>query len=420
MSMEASSPTREARRLFIAFLAIKLAFFVVAAAVAIGLSVWEAVGYLPAMAIPTAAVLVITVIPWFQRTLGTAHLALVLAADVLFMSMRAMPTLFLDQTDGLHSLALMGVPVQHWLATSLAEPFLLLLVPLVLFAWAYGRHGAVWASTWATLLHLGTGFWAMNTELLGRGFMTGEVLRISLIYAVPLMVSTLARRERRQLAELEEAHARLQRYAATAEHLAVSRERNRLARDLHDTLAHSLAALTVHLESLRTLLAHDPAAAQGAVDEALGLARSGLEGPRQAIQELRQDPLDTLGLVEAVRAELLTFEARTGISTALSVAGQEPDLADHESRALFRIVEETLSNVERHASAHEVTARLAFGGDRIDLSVRDDGVGFEPAAIAADRYGITGMQERAAIIGAKLEVRSYRGSGTEVWCTLAR
>ncbi len=204
------------------------------------------------------------------------------------------------------------------------------------------------------------------------------------------------------------------------EQLAVSRERNRLARDLHDTLAHSLAAIAVQLEALRTLLAHDAGAAEGTVDDLLHLARSGLDDSRQAIQALRTDRLETLGLVGAVRDMLQPFQARTGIQADLSVAGQEPDLTGEEAQALFRIAEEALTNVELHAAAQKVAVRLAFGGDRIDLEIRDDGVGFDPAAVDPDRYGLTGMQERAAMIGATLEVNSRPAGGTQVWCTLPR
>ena len=245
-------------------------------------------------------------------------------------------------------------------------------------------------------------------------------MRVALLYLVPLIVSILAQRERRQHAQLEAAHQRLRRHAATVEQLAVSRERNRLARELHDTLAHSLAALSVQLEALRTLLAHDPAAAQDALNGVTTLARNGLEESRQAIQALRTDPLKTVGLVGALRSTLQAFQVRTGVQADLSVAGQEPDLTDEEAQALFRIADEALTNVERHAAAQQVTVRLAFGNDRIDLVIRDDGVGFDPAAVDPDRYGLTGIQERAAMIGATFKVYSRPGGGARIWCSLER
>jgi len=79
-----------------------------------------------------------------------------------------------------------------------------------------------------------------------------------------------------------------------------------------------------------------------------------------------------------------------------------------------------LINVERHAAPRQVAARLAFGSDRIDLVIRDDGVGFDPASVDLDHYGLTGMRERAAMIDATLEVSSHPGGGAEIWCTLKR
>jgi signal transduction histidine kinase len=291
---------------------------------------------------------------------------------------------------------------------------------LVLLAWGYGRRGALWGSTWATFLHLVTGWWGLQQDFLSPPLLLGAVTRITLIYLVPFIVGVLAERERQQHAQLEAAHQRLRRHAATVEQLAISRERNRLARDLHDTLAHSLSAVTVQLEALRTLLANDPVAAQDMVERLLIVARRGLEESRQAIQALRTDPVETLGLDGALRDMLQSFQARTGVQAALNLAGQEPDLTVQEAQTLFRIAEEALINVERHAAAQQVTVRLASGSDRIDLVIRDDGVGFEPVSVEPDRYGLPGMRERAEIIGAVLEVNSHPGGGTEIWCSLTR
>jgi signal transduction histidine kinase len=316
----------------------------------------------------------------------------------------------------------LGLPASlaPWASRVSFEPFFFLLIPLVLIAWAYGRGAALRGSTWAGFLHLAMGCWALKQDVLSRSFFVGVGSRIALLYAVPLIVSILARRERRQHAELQAAHHRLHRHAATVEQLATSRERNRLARELHDTLSHSLAALIVQLEALRSLLAHDPQAARQALDDITDLARQGLEESRQAIQALRADPLKTLGLVGALRGAVQAFQARTGVQATLNVAGREPDLTDEEDQILFRVAEEALSNVERHAAASQVSVRLAFGNDRVDLAVQDDGKGFATAAVEPSHFGLTGMQERCQMIGATLHVQSRPGGGTEVWCSLAR
>jgi signal transduction histidine kinase len=418
--MERSLPIREAKRIQVIVLVARATLILLAGLVGYAVMPVTARRPLPYALFPALVILALTAIPVFERALGSAHLAVVLALDVFITSMQAMPLLFLKYADRLDQLRMAGIPVQKLIEVSVAEPFLLVLIPIILLAWAYGRRGALWGSTWATILHVGGGYWMMRSDLLARGHLVGELLRIGLIYLVPLIVSTLARRERRHVAELEAAHARLRRHAATVEQLAVSRERNRLARELHDTLAHSLAALTVHLGALRTLLEHDPRAAEEATDRAIEVAREGLEESRQAIQALREDPLVTLGLVAAVRAEVESFENRVGVKTSFAVEGQEGELTANEARALFRIVEEALANVERHASADEVSVTLVSGTDRIDVAIQDNGVGFEASEVDPTRYGLIGMRERAEMIGAELAVRSLPGRGTEVWCSLQK
>ena len=410
---------RDAVRIFRLVLAVKLAFLALSFLTILGFGGPARLGLL-LRAGPTLVLAILVLPPWLERALGRRFLAVGLGLDVLIESLESASAFFDLQGFWVSRLNLSGPLAEHLVKEPLVEPFFFLLIPLVLLAWGYGRRGALWGSTWATVLHLGVGLWGLQQDILTRRFFLGAALRIVLLYAVPLIVSILAQRERRQHAELEAAYASLRRHAATVEQLAVSRERNRLARDLHDTLAHSLAAIAVQLEALRTLLAHDPGAARGTVDDLLHLARSGLDDSRQAIQALRTDRLETLGLVGAVRDMLQPFQARTGIQVDLSVAGQEPDLTGEEAQALFRIAEEALSNVELHAAARQVAVRLAFGSDRIDLEIQDDGVGFDPTAVDRSRYGLTGMQERAAMIGAKLEVSSRSDGGTRVWCTVPR
>jgi signal transduction histidine kinase len=410
---------REALRIFRLALIIEIVFLGLSflAILGLGSSAWL---WLLLRAAPTLLLALLVLPPWLERILGPRFLALALGLGVLIESLQSAPFFFERRLFWPEYLELSGPVGHHLMETPLVEPFFFLLIPLVLLAWGYGRRGAVWGSTWATILHLGTGFWALQQDILARGFFGRALIRIALLYLVPLIVSILAQRERRQHAQLEVAHQRLRRHAATVEQLAISRERNRLARELHDTLAHSLAALSVQLEALRALLTHDPAAAQDALNDVTALARNGLEESRQAIQALRTDPLKTLGLVGALRSTLQAFQARTGVQADLSVAGRELDLTDEEAQALFRIADEALTNVERHAAAQRVTMRLAFGNDRIDLVIQDDGVGFDPDTVDPDRYGLTGMQERAAMIGATLKVYSRPGGGARVWCSLER
>lgn len=417
--MDQTPALRDALRIFRLLLIAKLLFLGLTSLAVVGMRGSVGPGLL-VRAAPTLLLVLLFLPSWLDRPLGRYFLAVGLGLDVFFSSLEAA---MLSAGWPVSRLAQAGVPpeiVELLAEAPPVEPFFFLIIPLVLLAWGYGRRGALLGSTWAAVLQLYLGLLIYPPDGYLGAFFAQSAMRIALLYLVPLLVSVLAERQRRQHRKLVAAHQRLRRHTATVEQLAVSRERNRLAGELHDTLAHSLSALTVQLEALRTLLSNDPVAAQDMVERILIVARRGLEESRQAIQALRTDPVETLGLDGALRDMLQSFQARTGVQAALNLAGQEPDLTVQEAQTLFRIAEEALINVERHAAAQQVTVRLASGSDRIDLVIRDDGVGFEPVSVEPDRYGLPGMRERAEIIGAVLEVNSHPGGGTEIWCSLTR
>jgi len=335
--MDQSSARRDAVRVFRLLLAVQLLFLGLSVIAALVCFRGSAGLGLLLRAAPTLLLALLFLPPWLERPLGKYFLAVGLGMEVLFMSLE---TVSRAAGPPVSALTQAGVPpeVIDMLAMAPAvEPFLFVIIPLVLLAWGYGRQGALLGSTWAALLHLYLGMWAWPRGEHPAAFLAPALMRTVLLYLVPLLVSVLAERQRRQHTELEAAHQRLRRHAATVEQLAVSRERNRMARDLHDTLAHTLSALTVQLEALRTLFKHDPAAAGQSLDEITEVARHGLEESRQAIQALRTGPVEELGLTGALRDMLRLLQERTGIQAGLRVAGQARDLTAEEVDALFRI-----------------------------------------------------------------------------------
>lgn len=417
--MDQSLARREALRIFRLVLIVQLGFLALSFLALPRLGADARVGVLM-HAIPTLILALLFLPPWLERFLGRSFLAVGLGLSVLFSSLETVYIFGDWSASRFWEFALPLELVRPLAEAPTVEPFFFLLIPLVLLAWGYGRQGALLGSTWAAALHVAISLWVLPEGDLSRLFLAQTLMRITLLYLVPLIVSVLAERERQQHSRLEKAHRRLRRHAADREQLAVSRERNRMARDLHDTLAHSLSALTVQLEALRILMANDPDAARAAVDDIAELARRGLEESRKAIQALRTGPVETLGLTGALREEIQALQTRTGVQGSLSTAGEESLLTPEEAHALYRIAEEALSNVERHANAQQVEVRLDCGADRFDLVIRDDGTGFDLATVDLERYGLTGMRERAAMIGAAVEVNSRPGGGTEVWCTLKR
>ena len=193
----------------------------------------------------------------------------------------------------------------------------------------------------------------------------------------------------------------------TAERLAVSQERIRLAQELHDTLAHSLSAVTVQLEAAEAIWDVDTAKARTMVDGALGNTRSGLTEARRALQALRAGPLEEVGLRVAVGNLARSTAARSNLELELTMPDELPRLTQAEEQCLYRVAQEALSNVARHARATHVRVAL-----QLTLTIADDGRGFDPAMVNGGHYGLKGLRERAELVGATLDIVSAQPHGT--------
>jgi NarL family two-component system sensor histidine kinase YdfH len=216
------------------------------------------------------------------------------------------------------------------------------------------------------------------------------------------------------LRELETAHKELAEYAARVEDLTLTAERQRMARELHDTLAQGLAGLILQLEAANSHLASGrPERAKEILVQAMARARTTLANARRAIGDLRQGVAILEDLSEAVRQEFNHFADATGISCALDLDSLPP-LPDAIREHALRVVSEGLTNVARHAQASHVWIRLTSGNGCLEVEVRDDGVGFDPAAVAAQsgHYGLLGVRERARLAGGTLVVESAPRKGT--------
>lgn len=194
--------------------------------------------------------------------------------------------------------------------------------------------------------------------------------------------------------------------------LGAVEERNRLAREIHDTLAQGLAAITLQLETADALIDADPQRAGHALRQALKLARANLDDARRSVMDLRAAPLEGRTLVEAVRTLTAEFAQRTGIRVQLDDIGGQRPLPIRIETGVYRIVQEALANVERHAQAQHVILSLTLTPAELTLDIDDDGRGFDPDALPDDRFGLVGMNERARLMGGTLSLSSEAGEGT--------
>jgi NarL family two-component system sensor histidine kinase YdfH len=223
----------------------------------------------------------------------------------------------------------------------------------------------------------------------------------------------------RLLRELEAAHRQLGEYAARVEELTVTAERQRMARELHDTLAQGLAGLILQLEAADSHLGRDEGdRAQSIIRQAMLRARSTLADARRAIGQLRAEPLRLADLETAVREEAERFSAATGIPCAVEISLPE-GITESASASALRAVREALTNTARHARAHHAWVEIAPQGGALAVCIRDDGVGFETDRTQKeDHYGLLGLRERARLAGGSLEVVSAPGKGTMLRLTL--
>jgi signal transduction histidine kinase len=313
----------------------------------------------------------------------------------------------------------------------LQTPFaIFFFVMLVLIGWQYPFRYVIVYVLGLTLYQV----WLMLPMVDGLlSFDVGWlVLQGAMMLIVGYVIVQLVSIQREQRAALAEAYeqqaaatARLQRYAAALEELTISRERNRMARELHDTLAHSLSALAVQLEAVRSLWSVDPGAAQDMLERADETARRGLKEARRALQDLRASPLHERGLPLALRDLAEMAAERTGAALELHIPERwGENVPPAVEQGVYRIAQEALENVVRHAGARTLVVRLEQNEARLALTVEDDGQGIDLEDVqpgtgdTRSRLGLRGMRERAGLIGGQIEIVGQAEQGTRIELTV--
>jgi signal transduction histidine kinase len=300
--------------------------------------------------------------------------------------------------------------------TWLWRQILFLGIPLYVVSWQYSMRQVVLFSALATILNIiFLSFTLGFQELISSSLPVIISIQLTLYLLIGYIVVRMMKIQREQWRQLAEANTRLAQYASTVEKLAVSQERNRLARELHDVLAHTLSGVAVELEGMRTMLHRDPQQASALLDHSLQAIREGLTETRRALQELRAKPLEDLGLALAVRSLAESYASRSDIQLELDI---DHDLGEYQAevqQSVYRIAQEALANVADHAQAQNVWVQLRRDGGQLLLNIRDDGCGFDLRdSDHENHYGLLGMHERAEMVGGKLSVESQLRKGTQV------
>lgn len=234
----------------------------------------------------------------------------------------------------------------------------------------------------------------------------------TLIFTVLAVSAERSRHKIQRLAdELASANRKLREYAVEAEELAATRERNRLAREIHDSLGHYLTVVNVQIEAARAMHERDSARSRAALDKAQSLTQQGLQEIRRSVAALRALPLENQSLPAAL-GHIVEESRAAGLEVTFELLGAPRKIAPAAELTLYRAAQEGLTNVRKHATTATASVRLSFDHPAIvSLSVSDKGAGTAALDIGSHGFGLIGLRERAQLLGGRFQVETAPGNG---------
>ncbi len=238
-----------------------------------------------------------------------------------------------------------------------------------------------------------------------------DLFTLVVFLATAIITGQLASALRQRAEQARSRERELRLLYEQAQELVSLQERQRLARELHDSVSQALYAIGLGAHTAREAIASDSEQALASIDYVLALAEAGLAEMRALIFELRPESLEIEGLVAALTKQVAVLRTRYKLNVEADL-GEEPDLSIEMKHALYRIAQEALHNIVRHARASTVVLRLARQANEIVLEVRDDGKGFDPAGLFPGHLGLRSMHERVSKMSGTLTIESVPGQGT--------
>ncbi|MGB1251611.1 MAG: sensor histidine kinase [Candidatus Promineifilaceae bacterium] len=236
------------------------------------------------------------------------------------------------------------------------------------------------------------------------------------IIAFTAVFSGLQRQLADEKGKLEAANQKLAVYANEVEELATTKERNRLAREIHDNLGHYLTVVNVQLEAGKLLLERNPDKARAALEKAQRLTQEGLQAIRDSVSSLREGALNK-PVSEAIAA-LIENERVSGVSADFHLLGTPAPLDPKTTLTLYRTAQEGLTNIRKHAQASQVDVTLDYrSAETVELTVQDDGNGSDQAS---GGFGLVGIQERINLLDGKLKIETAAGAGFKIYVSLPK
>ncbi len=373
--------------------------------------------------------------PWLGGAVMTAAIVVLIIIDRLEYHYLG------EQSPWPTTLALLLVRMIIIVAASLSDglgfaypSIFLLVVPFSFFLLAgssYGFSGMIW-----TMYLMGR--WRDVVEATERVARTAPPpphgprifdLTFFLTLAFIASIAYLIRQERTSrlraetlLHELEASHRQLQNYAEQVAELATTEERNRLAREIHDSLGHYMTVINVQLEKAIAFKARDAEAADQALKDAKHLASEALKDIRRSVGTLRSTP-EKFSLAQAL-AGLVAHLESSQMTIDLQIEGDETGFSKQSLQTLYRAAQEGLTNIQKHAQASRVTVHIKLEDQQASLMITDDGQGFDPALLAESKqeshYGLQGIRERLELVRGSFKVESSPHHGTSLLVTVPK
>lgn len=324
--------------------------------------------------------------------------------------------LFLGMLTPLLSIFFVLAVNPEWVYTQLPRDALLFyfLIPLIFIAWQYNFRSILIYTGFLALIEFPLYIRLLDFQPNLWLLFQGSIIRIVSYLVIGYFITYLVSAQRKQRDELAKANAQLLNYSHALEQLAESRERNRLARELHDTLAHYMSGTILQLNGAKTLWANDETKAKTMVGEAIQTLTEGLHETRNAIQTLRSSPVENLGLTQSLQDLATQYAEKSGLELDLTL---EPIhyLPESVGQSVYHITQEVLRNVERHAEAKRLSVVLKKQGHYLLLAIEDDGKGFRLESIDRTKhFGLLGLEERTALLHGDVSVHSRPNQGTRV------
>lgn len=271
----------------------------------------------------------------------------------------------------------------------------------------------VWACLWR-LNYQAIGHLNFIDTLINLGFVLNSVLvgvMIRFLLKARIKIAEQYEKLDESHQALQEAHEQLRGYAKKVEELTTTRERNHIAREIHDTVGHTMTALVVQLQAARMLQEHDREQSRETLLRCEELARSALQEVRLSVRALRDEDTNHPALIDSLRTLLAEFSNMTGLKTVLRVEGEFSSISTSLQPAIYRIVQESLTNAKRHGNAANAEVSITCTEHQVELSVRDDGQG---TGSVTPGFGLINLRERAAEQGGTVQFFSEKGAGFRV------